>query len=284
VSRFGIDFFAKFSYYGGMLELQAIVLGIIQGLTEFIPVSSSGHLIFVPVLFGWQDQGLTFDVVVHMGTLLAVIVYFRKRLWSLVTAWLRPSEESRHLKKLSVYMVLSIIPAGIIGFLFGNWIEVQLRDPKVIAYGLIFWGAVLFVAEKSSARQKNHTRTDDINLKQVIAISCAQALALIPGTSRSGITMTAGLFARLDKTSAAEFSFLMSVPVIALAGVLKIMELIQTGLGSMTVSSIAFGFVASAVSGFVAIAALMNIIKKWNFKPFVVYRIVVGILILLFVA
>jgi len=265
-----------------MLELQAIILGIIQGLTEFIPVSSSGHLIFVPVLFGWPDQGLAFDVVVHLGTLLAVVIYFREKLFRIGKSFVTELPENKTYRRLGWLLILTIIPAGIIGLLGGDWIEANLRNPEVIAYGLIGWGAVLYIADKYSAKLQTHTDTNHMSVKQVVAVACAQAIALIPGTSRSGITMTAGLFAKLDKTSAAEFSFLMSVPVIALAGALKIIELIQTGLGELTLSALILGFVASAVSGFIAIAGLMKIIQKWSFKPFVLYRIVVGVLILMF--
>lgn len=265
-----------------MIELQAIVLGIIQGLTEFIPVSSSGHLVFVPKLFGWSDQGLAFDVVVHLGTLLAVVIYFREKLLRIGKSFVTELPENKTYRRLGWLLIFTIIPAGIIGLLGGDWIETQLRSPEVIAYGLIGWGAVLYIADKYSAKLKTHTDTEHMSIKQVVAVACAQAIALIPGTSRSGITMTAGLFAKLDKSSAAEFSFLMSVPVIALAGALKVIELIQTGLGELTLSALVLGFIASAISGFFAISALMNIIKKWSFKPFVIYRIIVGILILVF--
>ncbi|MCB9799004.1 undecaprenyl-diphosphate phosphatase [Candidatus Nomurabacteria bacterium] len=257
---------------------QAVVLGVIQGLTEFLPVSSSGHLVFVPVLFGWSDQGLTFDVVVHLGSLLAVILYFRKRLWQLLRSlFVSEEKETRH---LALILVFSIIPAGVAGLLFGDWIEANLRATSVVAWGLIFWGVMLWFAERTSLQEKKNKQ---VNWSRGAWIACAQALALIPGTSRSGITMTAGMFAGLSKKTAAEFSFLMSVPVILVAGAVKLLRLIETGgEGALVSGPMLFGFVAAAISGFVAIAGLMKVIQKWSFKPFVVYRIFIGVLILLF--
>ncbi|MBT6819580.1 MAG: undecaprenyl-diphosphate phosphatase, partial [Candidatus Magasanikbacteria bacterium] len=170
-----------------------------------------------------------------------------------------------------------------IGLLFGDWIENNLRSSLVIGVGLIFWGLVLYFAEMYQKKKISGQQTiEQVGWKKALFIGCAQAIALIPGTSRSGITMTAGLFSKLDKKLAAEFSFLMSVPIIVLAGGLNLLELIQKGLGDLNLSVLVVGFVAAAVSGFIAIAGLMKIIQKWSFKPFVIYRIVVGILILIF--
>ncbi|PIZ94828.1 MAG: undecaprenyl-diphosphatase [Candidatus Magasanikbacteria bacterium CG_4_10_14_0_2_um_filter_37_12] len=276
-----------------MVITQSIFLGVIQGLTEFLPVSSSGHLIFLPEFFGWADQGLAFDVVMHLGTLLALIIFFRKKLWNILKAvffLVRKKElemkdyESKMIDcKLGWLIVLSIIPAGIVGLLFGDWIETSLRSPVVIGVSLIFWGIVLGFADKYSRRLKieNQKSLGMLGWKNVLFIGCAQAVALIPGTSRSGITMTAGLLTKLDKKSVAEFSFFMSVPVIALAGFLKIIELWQNGLGDLSIVVLSIGFLASALSGLVAISGLMKIIQKWSFMPFVVYRVVVGIFIII---
>ena len=208
-----------------MSIIQAIVLGVIQGITEFLPISSSGHLVFIPKLFGWGDQGLAFDTIMHLGTLLAVVVYFRKKLWKILRAvFLYKNKEIRNDRKLGWLLILSIIPAGIIGLFFDNWIETNLRSTTVIAFGLIFWGIILFFADRVSQKKSSTRSLGQTGWKQTLFIGCAQAIALIPGTSRSGITMTAGLFSKFNKKSAAEFSFLMSIPVIGLAGLLQILE------------------------------------------------------------
>lgn len=273
-----------------MTVLQALVLGTIQGLTEFLPISSSGHLIFIPKIFGWSDQGLAFDAIVHVGSLMAVIVYFREKIFNILRALLKNKAwNMKHgtsdLKRLGWLIVLTIIPAGLVGFFFNDWIESALRATWIIGVGLIGWGVLLGLADwygKKLQQDKASKNLDKINWKQALFIGCAQAIALIPGTSRSGITMTAGLFSKLDKKSAAEFSFLMSVPIIALGGGLKVIELIQQGMGDLSVLVLITGFVASAISGFLAIWGLMKIIQKWSFLPFVFYRIVVGLLILVF--
>lgn len=272
-----------------MTAFQALILGIVQGLTEFLPISSSGHLIFIPKLFGWADQGLAFDTVIHLGTLVAVVIYFRHKLWQLLMSVVTPKKSvvSDHWAAVSEsrrsfwLLVLSIIPAGLAGLFLGDWLENNVRSAAVIAFGLIFWGIVLFLADIYNRKLKVESRKSmgGVNWKNTLFIACAQAIALIPGTSRSGITMTAGLFAKLDKKTAAEYSFLMSVPIISLAGGLQLLKIFTHGFEVIGVVSLAVGFVASAVSGFVAIWGLMKIIQKWSFMPFVLYRVVVGILI-----
>jgi undecaprenyl-diphosphatase len=262
--------------------IQALVLGVIQGITEFLPISSSGHLVFVPKIFGWADQGLGFDVIVHLGSLVAVVIYFRKKIWQMFQAFFSSKEELKTDRKLAWLIILSIIPAGVIGLLFNDVIETNLRSTEVIAFGLIFWGVILWLADKYSQKNLNTKKLEHTTWKQSLFIGCVQAVALIPGTSRSGITMTAGLFSKFDKKSAAEFSFLMSVPIIFLAGMKKTLELFTTGLGDLSSLVLGVGFVSAAISGFVAISGLMKIIQKYSFKPFVIYRIVVGVLILVF--
>jgi undecaprenyl-diphosphatase len=267
-----------------MSVIQAIILGIIQGITEFLPVSSSGHLIFIPKIFNWVDQGLSFDVVVHMGTLVAVIIYFRKKILQLITSVYKKDKKSKLNNKLSLLLILSIIPAGIVGLLAGDWIENNLRSAKLVGVGLIFWGIILLIADRYNKKQESNNKKlislDKMSWKNALFIACAQAIALIPGTSRSGITMTAGLFAKLNKKTVAEFSFLMSIPIIALAGGLNILELFQNGLGELSLIILISGFLASAISGFFAIWGLMKIIQKWSFLPFVIYRIIIGLAII----
>ena len=254
--------------------LQAGVLGIIQGLTEFLPVSSSGHLIFLPKLFGWADQGLAFDAVIHLGTLVAVLWYFRKKFTKIV----KGTEDTED-RKLGLLVLLSIIPAGIVGLLFGDWIGINLRSTGVIAFGMIFWGIILYFSEIINHKSKIRN-LEAVGWKRALFIGCAQAVALIPGTSRSGITMTAGLFSKLDKKSAAEFSFLMSAPIIALAGLKSLFDMWQSGWGGLDWDVLLIGLVAAALSGLLAIWGLLKILQKWSFKPFVAYRIIVGILII----
>ncbi len=266
-----------------MSFVQALVLGVIQGFTEFLPISSSGHLVFVPKIFNWADQGLAFDVVVHLGSLVAVIVYFRKKLWLLIKAFFSRNSGLVKERRLAWFLLLSIIPAGIVGWFGKDWIEEYLRSALVIGVGLIVWGIVLLIADRLQSRIGwGESSLETLNWKKVLFISCAQAIALIPGTSRSGITMSAGLFSKLDRKSAAEFSFLMSVPVILLAGLVKVVGLLENGLGDLTYSTLLVGLVSAAFSGWLAVSLLMKIIQKWSFTPFVVYRVVVGILIILF--
>src|SRR3989339_377980 len=271
-----------------MSIFHALTLGIIQGLTEFLPVSSSGHLIFLPKLFGWSDQGLAFDTVMHLGTLLAVVVYFRRKLYEISLSVFISSKklkvESINDRKLFWLLILSIIPAAIVGLLFDNWIETNLRATWIIGANFIVWGIILFLADMYSKKLKVESRKplEKVNWKNSLCIGCVQALALIPGTSRSGITMTAGLFSKLDKKSAAEFSFLMSVPIIALAGGMQLLEMLRNGFEQTGMSVLVVGFIASTVSGLVAIWGLMKIIQKWSFVPFVIYRIIIGVLIVLY--
>ena len=265
----------------GLLEplsvMQAVILGIIQGFTEFSPVSSSGHLIFLPAILGWSDQGLFFDVLVHLGSLIAVVVYFRNKIWSLILAFFSKDPKRQQERKLAWFIGLSILPAGIVGYLLSS----NSRSATVVGISLIFWGIVLGIADKYAKSKKNNIDINNLKCWQVVAISCAQAIALIPGSSRSGITMTAGLFSGLTRKAAAEFSFLMSVPIIAIAGVVKFYDYMRYGKEVILIGPYAFGFLAAAISGFIAISLLMKIIQKWSFQPFMWYRIVIGIIILL---
>lgn len=257
-----------------MTILQAVILGFAQGFTEFLPVSSSGHLIFIPILFGWPDQGVVFDLVLHLGTLLAVIIYFRKKLWTILfSCFVRETSRERRLGWLILF---STIPAGIFGLL----LDTNRQSPLVIGVNMIAWGLLLGAADWFSSKQENKKSIEQVTWKETAIMACAQALALIPGTSRSGVTMTAGLFGKLSKTAAAEFSFLMSVPIIALAGVSKAYELFQGEIETVPWSFLGLGFLVSFASGFLAIWGLMKIIQRWSFWPFVAYRVLVGIAIL----
>lgn len=271
-----------------MSLVQATILGLVQGITEFLPISSSGHLLLFPKLFGWEYQGLIFDVILHMGTLFAVIIYFRKKIWIILLSLYQKcwpnvclDIETEQYRSIFLAIILSILPAGVIGLWLGNFIEENTRSVSVVAVSLIFWGVFLGVADYYNKKVKDKKPLGKINWKNALFIGCAQAVALIPGTSRSGITMTAGLFSRFSKKDAVEFSFLMSIPVIAAAGFMKLLDLYSVGSGSLGVSVYLAGFLSSMVSGFVAIWILMKIIERWSFMPFVVYRVAIGALILI---
>ncbi len=259
-----------------MTITQAIFIGVIQGITEFLPISSSGHLIFIPQFLGWADQGLAFDAIIHLGTLLAVILYFRARILSLILSLKK--EGSREDRRLLFFVLISIVPALIVGFLLQEVLLIEIRSPVVIAIHLIVWGIVLGIADHYGKRGNG---LESLTFGKTAFIACAQALALIPGTSRSGITMTAGLFSKLSRSVAAEFSFLMSIPVITAAGGLKLVQIVASGQAVASSGPLVMGLIAATISGLFAIWGLMKIIQKWSFMPFAVYRVLVGLGILL---
>ncbi len=265
------------------MELPHILaLAILQGLTEFLPISSSAHLILLPIIAGWQDQGLAFDVAVHVGTLSAVIFYFRKTLKTLIYDW----SQSIILRKqsgdsyLAWAVLLATIPAGLAGLLLNDLVDTYLRSPVVIATTTIGFGLLLGWADWYGKRQRtlNH-----LNWKDILYIGIAQAISLIPGTSRSGITMTAGLMLGLDRQAAAQFSFLLSIPIIFLAGGWIIVKLINSAL-PIEWSVLAYGALFSAISAYLCIYFFMKLINQIGMLPFVIYRLILGcILLVLFV-
>ena len=259
---------------------QTIILALIQGLTEFLPVSSSAHLILPAQLLGWVDQGLAFDVAVHVGSLLAVILYFRHDVYSLAKAWLvdtasrRSSPESR----LAWCVIIGTIPAGLAGFLLDDFIEANLRTTLVIALTTVIFGALLWYADRAGKQQRTLA---SFSWKDALLIGLAQALALIPGTSRSGITITAALLAGASRTEAARFSFLLSIPLIGAAGSLKTYELIQAGTAAAW-SEILLGTVVSFVSAYATIALFLKLLDKVGMLPFVLYRFALGAVLFIF--
>lgn len=259
---------------------QAVILGLVQGVTEFLPISSSGHLIFIPKLFGWADQGLSFDAFIHLATLAAVLIYFRSSIAKIIRGFF--SQEVRHQaeRRLGWFIILATIPSLIVGYLAKDWIEHQFRGPALIAANLIVWGVVLWIADRYGRSHSQKTLAD-LSTSNVLGIGVAQVLALVPGTSRSGITISAGLFSNLDKKSAAEFSFLLSIPAIGAAGAVKTLEMFQYGLGGLSPAVLAAGFLSSGIGGIIAIWGLMRAMQRWSLTPFVIYRILVGIAILL---
>ena len=261
-----------------METIQIIILAIIQGLTEFLPISSSAHLILVPVVLQWPDQGLAFDVAVHVGSLLAVMLYFRHEVVNMTTAWFDSVLQQRHNadSRLAWWVILGTIPAVVAGLLFKDVVETELRSPLVIAWATIGFGLLLALAD----RVKRHLRDEySLSWRDVLIIGCFQALALIPGTSRSGITMTAGLFLGLQRDAAARFSFLLSIPVIIASGVFKTRDLIESQLPvEWGLLLLAVGL--SALSAWLCIHLFLRLINRIGMMPFVIYRLLLGALLL----
>lgn len=265
------------------MELPHIIaLAILQGLTEFLPISSSAHLILLPLIAGWQDQGLAFDVAVHVGTLSAVIFYFRNTLKTLIYDW----SQSIVLRKqsgdsyLAWAVLLATIPAGLAGLLLNDLVDNHLRSPLVIAATTIGFGLLLGWADWHGKRRRTLTH---INWQDVLYIGIAQAISLIPGTSRSGITMTAGLMLGLNRQAAAQFSFLLSIPIIILAGGWITVKMSKYAL-AIDWSVLGFGALFSAISAYLCIYFFMKLINKIGMWPFVVYRLILGCVLLVLFA
>lgn len=255
---------------------QAIALAVLQGLTEFLPISSSAHLILLPVLLGWEDQGLAFDVAVHVGTLTAVVVYYRKDLAKIIMAWLGSitGKGFNDDAKLAWFVGLGTIPVGLVGISLSDSMQEALRSPLVIAGATIIFALLLWWAEKRAKEQRK-----TITLLDAVMVGAFQALALIPGTSRSGITITAGLLLGLKRDYAARYSFLLSIPVIGLAGSLKALELYQSDV-VVSWDFMLIGAVISAVVAYLCIAWFLKLLNKIGMIPFVWYRLVLGIFLI----
>lgn len=257
---------------------QSLVLAIIQGFTEFLPISSSAHLILLPKIFGWSDQGLAFDVAVHVGTLMAVICYFWQDLKKLTKAWLasifklQASKESR----IAWSIGFATIPVGLAGLAFKSFIENNLRSAIVIAIATIVFGVLLGISSTINSKRRG---LNNIGWKDVLVIGGAQALALIPGTSRSGITITAGLLMGLEEKDAARYAFLLSIPVIVLAGGLEAIELMHAKV-LINWQLMLTGIVFSFITAFFTIKLFLNLLDKIGFTPFVLYRIALGLFLI----
>ncbi|HFD78986.1 MAG TPA: undecaprenyl-diphosphate phosphatase [Gammaproteobacteria bacterium] len=260
-----------------MDNFHAFALALLQGLTEFLPISSSAHLILVPRLLGWPDQGLAFDVAVHFGTLSAVVLYFREELGAMAAAWFRslgsryPDDEAR----LAWAVLLGTIPLGLFGLLFHNYVETVLRSPLVIATSTIGFGLLLWYADVKGPQTRCEYR---LNAWRVAVIAFAQALALIPGTSRSGATITAGLLVGLDRKAAARFSFLLSVPAIVMAAGYEGNKLLGAG-EPVQWTPMLLGIVVSAVSAYACIHYFLKLLDHVGMLPFVIYRLLLGVLL-----
>ncbi|GGW80498.1 undecaprenyl-diphosphate phosphatase [Alteromonas halophila] len=264
-----------------MTLFEIIILAIIQGITEFLPISSSAHLLLPSALLGWREQGLAFDVAVHVGSLLAVILYFRNDIISMSGAWLTQGfrRQQSSDSKLAWFVILATLPAIIVGFALKDLIELYARTPLVIAITTIGFGLLLWYADAFARRAQ---QLETLTLRQAMVIGIAQVLALIPGTSRSGITMTAGLMLGLDRESAARFSFLLSIPVILGAGTLAVADLIgQSAPVDWMVLLYGAGF--SFISAYACIYLFLSWISRIGMLPFVIYRLILGVGLLWFI-
>jgi undecaprenyl-diphosphatase len=261
--------------------LKAIVLGIIQGATEFIPISSTAHLRIIPALLGWKDIGAAYTAVIQIGTLVATLIYFKKDIFNLTNGFIQAFRKRDFLtnyeSRIFILIIIGTIPIGICGLLFKGFIEGEARGLYVISAALILLAIVLFIAEKVGSMKKDYS---EITIKDGIVIGLAQALALIPGSSRSGVTITAGLFRNLKRDVAARFSFLLSIPAIGLSGLYELYKerdvLLHENLLSLTVATL-----VSGVVGYLSIAFLLSYLKTRSNLIFIIYRIILGIIILI---
>ena len=261
-----------------MDSIQALVLAFVQGITEFLPVSSSGHLILVPKLLGWEDQGLAFDVAVHVGTLLAVLVYFRVEIIRIVRDTFASLIGRGHSadSRLGWQLVFVTLPVGLAGLLFNDAIASSFRDPRYIGAAMLIFAVLLWWVDKNNKQSRDIAA---LNWKDILVIGCAQAIALMPGVSRSGMTMVAALLMGLNRDGAARFSFLMAVPVIILAGGLKSLELLQSQ-AAIDWHPLLLGVGVSAVVAFACIHWFLGFIRRFSLAAFSVYLILLGSYIL----
>jgi undecaprenyl-diphosphatase len=259
--------------------IQAVVLGFVQGITEFLPVSSSAHLRIVPALFGWPDAGAAYTAVLQLGTLVAVIGFFLRDLLSMLAAVLDPARRNGPEARRLLYIIVGTIPLMVAGVLFKHAIEGPLRSLTVIATMMIVVGLLLGLTEKLASHRRG---IDEMTMRDALLIGCAQALALIPGTSRSGITLVAALGLGLRRESAARFSFLLSVPAVAAAAIYELPKALRTP--NLAGAPLLVGVLVAAVFGYLSIAWLLRFLRTRTTIPFVVYRVAMGAALLLAIA
>ncbi|MCY4265991.1 MAG: undecaprenyl-diphosphate phosphatase [Gammaproteobacteria bacterium] len=275
------------------IYIQTLILAVLQGITEFLPISSSAHLILPAKLFGWPDQGLAFDVMVHLGSLLSVIVYFRRDLRSLATAWFRslgsivrknrPTQSAQidhpspQQAILAWCLLLATVPAGMAGLLLQELVSDAARNTVVIALASIIFGLALLLADWIGGKQRS---LEFMNWRAALVIGLAQCLALIPGASRSGITMAAALLLGFTRESASRFSFLLAIPIIAASSLLMLRELLLAGIGSYEWLQLFIAMLLSAVVAWCCIHFFLRLINNIGFMPFVFYRLVLGMVLL----
>jgi undecaprenyl-diphosphatase len=265
--------------------LQSIILGLLQGLTEFLPISSSGHILIVPALLGWDDPGAAFTAVIQLGTEAAVLLYFRKDLWNIAVTWtsslFRPELRADLNARMGWYLIAATIPIGILGLTFENQIETAARSLWIVGTMLIVFGIVLGVADRYGSRDRD---IGELSFRDGVLIGFAQSLALIPGVSRSGATISAGLFLGLDRAAAARFSFLLAIPAVVISGFFQLYGILsgEEAVGEPLLN-IAAATLVAFISGYLVIAWLLRYVSTHSYSIFVGYRIVVGsgVLILL---
>ena len=270
-----------------MTLLQAIVLAVVQGLTEFLPISSTAHLVLLPRFFAWEDPGLTYDVTLHAGTLLALLVYFARTwmamLLSVVSgraAELKALGGVEQPRRLLTFVALATIPAALAGYWLETYAETVFRAPRLVAAALLLVALVMWLADQMPALVKNLGK---IGLADAATVGVAQAVAIVPGVSRAGITIAAGMFRGLERKTAARFSFLLATPIIAGAGMHKAAEISLQGLpAKVSLQELAVGFVVSALVGMAAIHFLLRFLQRHTLKIFVAYRVVLAIIIVVF--
>ena len=261
-----------------METIQVVFLALVQGLTEFLPISSSGHLVLLPAFVHWPDQGLDFDVAVHAGTLLAVVVYFRNDLRIIVRDWALSLVRRQQIGQsmLGWAVIVGTIPGGLCGLLMNaSGLEI-VRSPTVVAWATIIFAMLLWWVDVFAKQYRNE---NTLKWSDILIIGCAQALALVPGTSRSGVTITAGLALGLTRVAAARFSYLLSIPIIVAAGSLKCLEA-SAAASETNWTALGLGALISALTGYVAIHLFLKILARIGMLPFVVYRLMLGTAIL----
>lgn len=283
-----------------MTITQAIVLGLVQGITEFLPISSSGFLILVPEVLGWDVQSQAFDAFLHVATLIAIVAALWVEVKAISFALLVPSQDKQSiaLRRLAVWIALATVPVLIFGFLFQEVFEIEFRSIQIVAWSFIVWGSVLYFVDRRVSRETimsdptslsraalgagrtQLSLTTTVGLKRALLIGLAQVIAIIPGTSRSGITMTTGLAFGLTRETAARFSFLLSIPVIAAAGFFKLGSVV-TGQESIELLPLAVGFFVAMVSAFLTVRFLLRFLKRYTFSELAIFRVLVGFAILL---
>jgi undecaprenyl-diphosphatase len=272
-----------------MDELRAIVIGLVQGLTEFLPISSSGHLIVVRELFHWHflEDDLTFDVALHLGTTVAVLAYFWRE-WLAMLAALLPGRKTTSVpanpgsiynSRFLMLLVIGSLPAAVVGFALNDWVENEVRSPLVVGAMLIVFGLVLLFAERLSPKVR---QIAGAGWGDALLVGCAQAVSLVPGVSRSGITITAALVRGFRREDAARFSFLLATPVIVGAGSLKMIQAIRDGIPSSDVPVLLVGTVTASIVGWASIGYLLRLVQTQSYAPFIAYRVLAGVFFLVY--
>ena len=269
--------------------VDAIILGLVQGLTEFLPISSSGHLVLGKTLLGIAEQGIVFEIFVHFGTLLAVLTAFRKDVWDLIVSFfsllsktglaggISHKYESDINFRLLLFIIIGTLPAVVIGLLLEDYIDTAFSNPKFVGVTLIFTALLLLL----TLIPKKETK--DLSLKNTFIMGCAQALAILPGISRSGSTISIGIFQRVSGKDAARFSFLLAIPAILGATILKLPELFQAGINKNFLLALVIGTIVSYISGYIAIETLLKIVQKGKLYLFAPYCFILGIIALIFI-